>query len=294
MKFLLVLVFVILSIQEEQNPTPTVLWHGMGDSCCSTGMTRLKRMIENGTRAYVHSIRIGDSDEADRVNGFFYNVNDKVKYVCEMLKKDEKLKNGFNAVGLSQGGQFLRAYIQRCNDPPVKNLITIGAQHQGVFGMPRCPGANSTICDMARRMLDLGAYLGFVQNRLVQAQYWHDPLYRDRYLSSCIFLPDINNEKERNPRYKDNLMRLNKFVMIKFLRDSMVQPRESQHFGYYKEGQSVIEVKLNETELYQKDYLGLKEMDQRKKLVFLEVDGDHLQFNAKWFQDEIIEKYLKN
>lgn len=61
---------------------------------------------------------------------------------------------------LSSGGQFLRAYVQRFNDPPIKSLVTLGAQHQGwsapleahsllrsagVFGFPRCPGNNTEV-----------------------------------------------------------------------------------------------------------------------------------------------------
>ncbi len=29
-----------------------------------------------------------------------------------------------------QGGQFLRAVAQRCPDPPMRNLVSIGGQHQ--------------------------------------------------------------------------------------------------------------------------------------------------------------------
>jgi Palmitoyl protein thioesterase len=29
-----------------------------------------------------------------------------------------------------------RGYIQRCNDPPVRNLITWGAQHNGIGTSP--------------------------------------------------------------------------------------------------------------------------------------------------------------
>lgn len=85
----------------------------------------------------------------------------------------------------------------------------------------------------------MGAYISFVQNRVVskkyfiqivqiQAQYWHDPTNVDSFINNCIFLPDINNLKpQKNETYKMNLMSLNKFVMVKFLKDSMVQPRES-------------------------------------------------------------------
>ena len=33
----------------------------------------------------------------------------------------------------------------------------------------------------------------FVQDHLVQAEYWHDPLNPKEYAEKCIFLPDINN-----------------------------------------------------------------------------------------------------
>jgi palmitoyl-protein thioesterase len=74
----------------------------------------------------------------------------------------------------SQGAQFLRAIAQRCPSPPMLNLISIGGQHQGVFGFPRCPGDNVTICNFVRDLLRLGAYETVVQNHLVQAEYWHD------------------------------------------------------------------------------------------------------------------------
>lgn len=44
-----------------------------------------------------------------------------------------------------------------------------------------------------------------------------------------VFLPDINNMKPvKNPLYKANLMSLNAFVMVMFLQDTMVQPKESE------------------------------------------------------------------
>lgn len=65
-----------------------------------------------------------------------------------------------------KGGQFLRAYVEQYNSPSVKNLVTMGGQHQGVFGIPDCPG-NVTLCEIMRRMLDLGAYLPVVQEHSV-------------------------------------------------------------------------------------------------------------------------------
>jgi palmitoyl-protein thioesterase len=74
----------------------------------------------------------------------------------------------------SQGGQFFRALAQRCPSPPMLTLISLGGQHQGVFGLPRCPGEIERICHSIRDILRFGAYETFVQNHLVQAEYWHD------------------------------------------------------------------------------------------------------------------------
>ena len=67
-----------------------------------------------------------------------------------MLAEDPELQGGYNAIGFSQGGQFLRAVAQRCPEPAMRNLITIGAQHQGVFGFPNCPGEMDPFCDIVR------------------------------------------------------------------------------------------------------------------------------------------------
>ena len=50
----------------------------------------------------------------------------------------------------------------------MKNLVTFGAQHQGVFGFPNCPGEMIFFCDIVRDLLNYGAYVEFVQDFLVQ------------------------------------------------------------------------------------------------------------------------------
>lgn len=43
----------------------------------------------------------------DYESGFFIHPNTQIEYACKELAKDEKLKKGYNAIGFSQGGQFL-------------------------------------------------------------------------------------------------------------------------------------------------------------------------------------------
>ena len=39
---------------------------------------------------------------------------------------------------------------------------------QGVYGLPKCLGERHTLCDYMRRLLNYGAYIGWVQRALVQ------------------------------------------------------------------------------------------------------------------------------
>lgn len=66
--------------------------------------TYLERQIPG---VYVLSLRIGNSTVEDLENGYFMSPNKQVDYVCDKIDNDVKLKNGFNAIGFSQGSQFL-------------------------------------------------------------------------------------------------------------------------------------------------------------------------------------------
>ncbi|KAJ1177930.1 hypothetical protein NDU88_003181 [Pleurodeles waltl] len=290
MASLWVLCFVSFGLQVLCSGTPLVLWHGMGDSCCNPlSMGSIKKMVEEKIPGiYVLSLEIGKNIAEDMENSFFLNVNKQVAQVCEQLAKDPKLQQGYNAMGFSQGGQFLRAVAQKCPSPPMFNLISIGGQHQGVYGLPHCPSVISTICDWIRKILNTAAYTKEAQEHLVQAEYWHDPLNEEEYRNNSIFLADLNQERYVNESYKKNLMSLKKFVMVKFLKDTMVMPPESEWFGFYKPGQAKDIVTLQESSVYTEDRLGLKEMDKAGQLVFLACDGDHLQFTEEWFTSNIL------
>lgn len=285
---------VLLAALANADPVPVVLWHGMGDSCCNPlSMGGIKDILaEQIPGVYVLSLKIGDTVIQDTENGFFLNVNTQIDQVCKTVAADPKLAQGYNAIGFSQGGQFLRAVQQRCPNPPIKNLISIGGQHQGVYGFPRCPGTE-VICNTVRKMLNYGAYVDFVQNSLVQAEYWNDPLDQETYKQKSVFLAEINNENVKNETYKQNLMKLENFVMVQFTQDGMVQPRESEWFGSYVPGQAKNVQTLQESPIYTEDWLGLKVMDQQGKLHFLSIEADHLQMSKDFFVTEIIDKYLK-
>lgn len=295
MKSLLIFLFIIKLI--SATPTPIVLWHGMGDTCCvDFSLGAFKQFLErNIPGVYVKSIMIGNNTIEDFESGYFVHPNIQVDIVCEMLSKDSQLKQGFNAIGFSQGSQFLRAVVQRCGGHlPFKNLISLGGQHQGIYGLPHCGSLESKACDYLRMLLNFAAYNYWVQQELVQSTYWHDPLNESKYKLKSTFLSDINNEAEVNTTYVDNLRRLEHFVLVKFEEDSIVQPRETEWFGFYEPGQSVHLITLEQSRLYSEDRLGLKKMNEEGKLIFLSTSGDHLRFSDQWFIENILKPYLLN
>jgi len=280
------------NLSEDNRTTPIVLWHGMGDSCCNPfSMGSITSYLEKKIPGvHVHSLMIGDNVVQDTENGFFMNINSQIELACQRIQEDPKLQDGYHAVGFSQGGLFFRGLAQRCPLPRIKNLVSIGGPQQGVYGLPKCLGENHVICDYVRRLLNYGAYVGWIQRLLVQAQYWHDPLAEQEFQEKSLFLADINNQgKVKNETYKENLQKLSNLVLVKFTKDTVVDPKGSEWFSWFNSTTNMVP--LQQTPLYQEDWLGLKELDKAGKLRLMSVDGDHLQLDQESL-DTIIQTYL--
>lgn len=274
------------TLGKENTLLPILIWHGMGDNAESGGMLFVKHLISDNVKGvYVKSVEIGDSAAADTKAGFLTNVNDQIETVCKDIVTDDRFQHGFHAIGFSQGAQFLRGLVEKCDGAKVKNLISIGGQHQGVYGLPQCGGFNF-VCNAMRKAASWLAYKDVTQANNVQAEYWHDPTQEGLYKNKSVFLAKINNELEKNEKYVSNLQSVDNFVMVKFNQDSMVIPSESSWFGFCDGDGKVLA--MEDTELYQSDRLGLQKMKQDNKLVFLDLDGDHLQYDQEWFVETII------
>ncbi|EPZ31875.1 alpha/beta-hydrolase [Rozella allomycis CSF55] len=247
------------------------------------------KMEVNGV--VVRSIRIGENSYDDYRHSYFDNLNRqvfnfniiyKVDEICAQLKMDQNLKDGFHAIGFSQGGQIMRAYVQRCNSPKVTNLITFGAQHQGINTAPYCFNDTSGLCPIVSRAISSSVYVPWVRENIVQAQYFKDLKNLTPYLKYNKFLADINNDHDAKTVFDDQV----------------VVPRESGHFGILgKEG--VVDIQ-NQT-AFVEDWIGLRSLYNRNSLVFFEMPGGHvryfkirfqMQIDYAWVRKNII-KYLK-
>jgi palmitoyl-protein thioesterase len=258
------------SASSSSTPLPLVIWHGLGDSFENDGLKSVANLVNltvPGT--YTYLIHIGEDGSADRQSTFFGNLTDQVALVCGTLASHPALNKStaINALGFSQGGQFLRAYIERCNNPPVHNLVTFGSQHNGISQFQSCK-TGDWVCLAAEALLKSGTWTSFVQNQLVPAQYFRDPEDLDNYLEHSNFLADVNNERpKKNALYKKNLANLNKFAMYMFEKDEAAIPKESGWFAEVNTTSGKV-TKLQDRKIYKEDWLGLKELDEKGALDF--------------------------
>ena len=124
---------------------PIVTAHGMGDSCFNTGMKSVTAAAGKRVGAYAVCVPTADNRVGDTIDGFLKNMDRSVDAFAERVRKDPKLKNGFNAIGLSQGNNVIRGYIAKYNDPPVRTFLSICGCNAGVAAWPQCSPAGKLI-----------------------------------------------------------------------------------------------------------------------------------------------------
>jgi len=285
--------------------TPIVMMHGMGDFANNPlGMVPLRKRISKNAGAYVHSVelcskpgQLENCSTEDQSNGFFMTMDAQVDQFARVVRADPQLANGFHAIGFSQGNTVIRGYIHRYNSPPVKRFVSMHGVMMGVAGLPQCP-TNVTGLGAVCRTVDwivghAGAYTSFVQNRLAQANYYRDPTDLATYRAHGHFLPYINNEVKgkENATYVSNFKMLEKLVLVMAEGDTMVHPKESEHFGYFKDGSRTELVSMKEAPWYTEDWFGLRSLDEAGKVIMHSTKGNHLRFTEA-FLDQMVSNYL--
>ncbi|KAG5914348.1 hypothetical protein E4U42_000530 [Claviceps africana] len=279
---------------DDDNPLPLIIWHGLGDSASSDGLAEVAELAAAAAPGiFVHTINPTDDGTGDdRSASLLGNVTEQVQTVCDQLARHPILSTApaVDAIGFSQGGQFLRGYVERCNRPPVRNLITFGSQHAGITRFRDC-APSDLLCRAAMGLLRFNVWGSFVQGRVVPAQYYRPAADGDEYasyLAHSNYLADINNERAgKNPRYRDNLARLDNFVMYLFGNDTVSIPKESSWFGEVDaDGRRVA---LRDRAMYKEDWLGLRALDDKGRLKFRTVRGDHMQIPVEVLNDTMRE-----
>ena len=242
---------------------------------------------------HTYFIRLDEDASTDRQATFLGNLTTQVEKVCEDLASDPILSkaSAINALGFSQGGQFVRAYVERCNNPQVANLVTFGSQHNGISEFQNCAN-DDWLCRSWTGYLKSHTWSNYVQSKLVPAQYFRNPEDLESYIEHSNFLADINNEREvKNSTYKENMKKLESFAMYLFANDTTVIPKETGWFAEVNTTSDEV-TKLQDRTIYEEDWLGLKSLDEEGKLHFNTIVGAHMQFDDEIF-GEVAKKYFR-
>jgi len=212
----------------------------------------------------------------------FWNMYDQAALLAKELYEDYNLRNGCNIIAHSQGGLTARYVIQRYNHPHVYNLITWGTPHRGICGTPSTIDNKYMWLDFIEPYASYVFYMPIFQECISFAGYWNDTVHYNDYLQKCCFLPYLNNEikHEFNAIFKENLLTLHNFVMVKSTQEEIVEPDVSCHFGYYLRGSVTATETLQESDVYKNDVLGLQVLDTTGRLHFKYANCPHFEYES--------------
>ena len=302
-------------LQQEQDTgdqLPVVFAHGMGDSCFNSGMINIGNHASDLLKgAYVVCIPTGDTHTEDTTNGYFLSMDKSVDVFASKIAADPKLQKGFHAIGFSQGNNVIRGYIARFNTPTVHTFVSVNGVNGGEGTVPGCFPKNNedahddeterlgSVCDLLLEQASRRAYTEFAQEHSFQSNYWRDPrLSKQDDYHQYSQLARWNNEgpNNHNQTLNENFAKTSKFVWVMATQDSMVWPKEGEHWGCpdnRNDADPFVSpiLPMNETEWYQKDLFGLKTAQEAGKNVFETFEGDHLRFTMEDF-DRWVTSYL--
>ena len=254
---------------------PVVLMHGLLANASKLD-TLKTRIAADFPGIYVRSVEI-----TTKITSLTTSMNVQVERFAAAVRADPRLARGFNLVGHSQGGLITRGYVERHNDPPVHNLISLAGPQAGQYGVPEfnalCPDhACPWLDELMRRLLDEGATAA-LQEAFSFASYWRDPKNLSNYLATNIFLADLNNERTaKNATYKANMLSLNAYGLLFSTGDDICVPRETPWFAFFADGSDQQPlVPMEQSAAYEGDWIGLRTLAESGRLVRWQVDCPH-------------------
>ena len=234
--------------------------------------------LYDNTGAKVYNIDIGQigldlslgSGYAGQNANFVIPMHVQLDMLCVEINNIAGLANGFNLIGISQGGLLARGYVEHCGKYPVKYLITLATPHGGIYYY-NFPNPN--------------IYTPITQANSSISNYWRDPYNYEVYLSNSSYLAILNNEGTNHRmieavRYRKNMLKLAGFVMLWSPFDDVLDPPESGKFATYRPQTSGLPLQLldiTETPEYLADALGMQTLYNAGKIYIYETDCNHVK-----------------
>lgn len=258
--------------ENEKSKKILLIAHGIGDSC--KNMSSWEDLFKNKRFGYnvVKCIEYGAG-----LSGFLGTLENKAKKFCKKMKKDKEIFNhDVDFIGISMGGLIGRYIIQECEfGGKVKKFISYGSPQSGVQLVPNCDVGE---CSFLHFLSSNLVYKKITQYTFTPSNFFRVIGKEDSYLKYALFLPKINNQIDHKKKdiYKKRFSSLEKLVLVQFEKDQLVQPSISSLFGYLDSKNNLVD--MRNTDEYKNDVIGLKTLDQAKKIVEIVVKGqNHLK-----------------
>jgi palmitoyl-protein thioesterase len=271
MKHFLFILYLGLILSKA--PYPVAIFHALGASCDNKDMAAFFSEYLDGV--YVKCIETGAGFKS-----LHTSITKQAETACSELSKDKHFHNDFSIIGLSQGALIGRYIIQECEyegKGDVKRYISIGGPQMGIGEYPNCHG-DTIFCRAINKIVKTGVYNSFIQDHFALPGYFKDINNYNTYLESSSFLAKLNNEvrHDKFDQYRERMLKLEKMLLIKFKKDTVVLPKESAWFEFYSQSGRMIE--FQKSIIYKADKLGLKKLNERGGIIFSEINGKHLEF----------------
>lgn len=274
--------------------TPVVLMHGLGDSGTNAGMESLAQSVSNKYPG-IYSVA---APVADGLLSFIEDMDTQVEQFASYVSSKPELANGFHAVGLSQGGPIVRAYIERYNNPPVKRFVSVCGPLTGVYDCPKelrdFPIVGQALCNWYKS----DPYSGLLGDLpLGFTDYFVTVDNEQQYLDGNKWLTSLNNQgnfsgNNANSTYTSNWASLDQLLLVGATEDTVVYPWQSEWFGGWDwtDSPSAPLTVFNYTEWppYQNNAFGLKTLIDAGSVTFKSYAGDHLRFSTEFWNDNVL------
>ena len=281
-KFILLLAIITLSYSIY----PIAVFHGIIDSCTMKNTSMLVNDLINDLGVHVECIEVGNG----YWDSIFKPMTEQVELACESIKSNPNFQGKFNILGISQGTLIGRYIVEKCDMAgQVVKYMSFDGPQMGVGFIPKIDCG--TFCDwmvnltvpLAYKFQDTISPMGYLK-------YKYDRSYYDEH--DDIFLKILNNElKEKDQEIYDRFSSLEKVKLIKAKQDSVIVPRESSWFEFYDyDGKTIIPLK--ESDFYINDNIGLRKLMEEDKVIFYEINQEHVLYNQKEYKEEIMPFFL--
>ena len=277
--------FLIFLFSYSFSIYPILLIHGIGNYCTKSDTSYIINKLSSSLNTSVECIEIG--------NGFFsswfQNFENQAEELCSKLKVHPTFQDKFSIMGISQGTLLGRYLIQKCDiKGKIINYLSFDGPQQGIGYIPKL--TCGFLCDWINYLtVDL---IYSLNDYLSPSSYYKYKYDIQKYYKYNKFLLDLNNEGEiKNETYKEKIIKLNKVMLVKGNKDTVISPKESSWFEFYDEkGQNIIP--LNESKFYIDDFIGIRYLNENQKIDFVLFSGEHVKFTEEEFQ--VFINFFKN